>query len=378
MTVEKPSEYDQWIESVRKNLTPGRRKIDGKTVTSLMLLAGIVFVVFAPYGRGTARPETLTPIRPYVAADEQPGRADADDNSVTELAEQAYEFVVSIHADGGMFAASGTGVIVSQDGYIVTNKHVVENSDAVYVRINGEIDSEPATLIGVSRDTDLAVLKVERTNLVSGVFAKKDTVKVGDPVIAVGYSAALVGLPSISKGIVSGLGRTLDAGDGTMLKDMVQTDAALSSGNSGGPLLNEKGNIIGINTLVLESRQTEFVSNIGFAINSDKVVDTLAAITTGNTPKTSKPGALGISVKTRGQGSLGVEVESIRPRSGALAAGMLVGDVVVSVNGEPVNDTREIKGALQDRQEGERVKVGIQREGLGMVLEVVLGPKTEN
>ena len=377
MTVEKPSEYDQWIESVRKNLTPGRRKTDGKTVTALMLLAGIVFVVFAPYGRDATRPETMTPIRPYVAADEQPGRADADDE-VSELAEQAYEFVVSIHADNGMFAASGTGVIVSQDGYIVTNKHVVENSDAVYIRINGEIDSELATLIGVSRDTDLAVLKVERTNLVSGVFAKKDTVKVGDPVIAVGYSAALVGLPSISKGIVSGLGRTLDAGDGTMLKDMVQTDAALSSGNSGGPLLNEKGNIIGINTLVLESRQTEFVSNIGFAINSDKVVDTLTAITAGNTPKTPKPGALGISVKTRGQGSLGVEVESIRPRSGALAAGMLVGDVVVSVNGEPVNDTSEIKGALQDRQEGERVKVGIQRQGLGMVLEVVLGPKTEN
>jgi len=377
MAVEEPSEYDQWIESVRKNLTTGRRKIDGKTVTSLMLLAGIVFVIFAPYGRGTVRPETMTPIRPYVAADEQPGRTDADDE-VSELAEQAYEFVVSIHADSGMFAASGTGVIVSQDGYIVTNKHVVADSDAVYVRINGEIDSEPATLIGVSRDTDLAVLKVERTNLVSGVFAKKDTVKVGDPVIAVGYSAALVGLPSISKGIVSGLGRTLDAGDGTMLKDMVQTDAALSSGNSGGPLLNEKGNIIGINTLVLESRPTEFVSNIGFAINSDKVVDTLTAITTGNTPKTSKPGMLGISVKTRGQGSLGVEVESIRPRSGALAAGMQVGDVVVSVNDEPVNDTSEIKGALQDRQEGERVKVGIQREGLGMILEVVLGPKTEN
>jgi len=377
MAVEKPSEYDQWIESVRKNLTPGRRKIDGKTVTSLMLLAGIVFVIFAPYGRGTARPETITPIRPYVAADEQPGQTDADDE-VSELAEQAYEFVVSIHADGGMFATSGTGVIVSQDGYIVTNKHVVADSDAVYVRINGEIDSEPATLIGVSRDTDLAVLKVERTNLVSGVFAKKDTVKVGDPVIAVGYSAALVGLPSISKGIVSGLDRTLDAGDGTMLKDMVQTDAALSSGNSGGPLLNEKGNIVGINTLVLESRHTEFVSNIGFAINSDKVVDTLTAITTGNTPKTSKPGTLGISVKTREQGSLGVEVESIRPRSGALAAGIQVGDVVVSVNDEPVNDTSEIKGALQDRQEGERVKVGIQREGLGMILEVVLGPKTEN
>lgn len=377
MTVEEPSEYDQWIESVRKNLTTGRRKIDGKTVTALMLLAGIVFVVFAPYGRGTVRPETITPIRPYVAVYEQSGRAEEDDE-VSELAEQAYKFVVSIHADSGMFAASGTGVIVSHDGYIVTNKHVVADSDAVYVRINGEIDSEPATLIGVSRDTDLAVLKVERTNLVSGVFAKKDTVKVGDPVIAVGYSAALVGLPSISKGIVSGLGRTLDAGNGTMLKDMVQTDAALSSGNSGGPLLNEKGNIIGVNTLVLESRPTEFVSNIGFAINSDKVVDTLTAITTGNVPKTSKPGMLGISVKTRGQGSLGVEVESIQPRSGALAAGMQVGDVVVSVNDEPVNDTSEIKGALQDRQEGERVKVGIQRQGLGMILEVVLGPKTEN
>lgn len=379
MFTKKPNNYGDWIESLRSTAVRGEFSLFSK----IIVLFGLSLLVIGLWAPADTTTDTGSLVEIAVAVNETAGSAD-DISSRREVIRKAYEFVVSIYVVGGEadeesgFEASGSGVVVSPDGYIVTNKHVVEKATTIYVRFNGETESTIATLVGVSPDSDLAVLKVERTGLVSGVFAKNNTVSVGDPVIAVGYSIALDGLPSVSKGIVSGVDRTLDGGDG-ILNEMVQTDAALSSGNSGGPLLDEDGNIVGINTLVLDGGMSEYISNIGFAISSDKVVaaiQTLTRSTVKNVTK-PKPGFLGISVRERPQGALGVVVEGIEPGSGAQMAGITIGDVILSVDGKPVYSLVGILGILKDYEEGDRTTISILRKNAPIALEVVLGAKVK-
>ena len=153
----------------------------------------------------------------------------------------------------------------------------------------------------------------------------------------------------------------------------------MSSGNSGGTLLNDKGDIVGINTIVLNSGMAEYVSNIGFAISSDKVVSSIQALTRGAAENIDKPkpGVLGVSVQERPQGADGVIVERIEPGSGASLGGMLVGDIIVSVNKNPVYSTVGIRGIVKNLREGDRAIVEILRKDVPIVLEIVVGAKTE-
>ena len=381
MFTTKPNNYNDWVESLRNNRVRDRFSLFKFTkVTASLILA---LLVVGLWSRAETTPDTGSALEIAVTVTETTGQA-GDTPTTDAVLEKAYGFVVSIYVEGGevdtgsAYQASGSGVIVSTDGYIVTNRHVVERATAIYVRFNGDTESVIADLIGLSPDSDLAVLKVERTDLVSGVFAKNDTVSVGDSVVAVGYAVALDGPPSVSKGIVSGVDRTLSDGD-DILSEMVQTDAALSSGNSGGPLLNDKGDIVGINTLVLNSGMAEYVSNIGFAISSDKVVSSIQALTRGAAENIDKPkpGVLGVSVQERPQGADGVIVERIEPGSGASLGGMLVGDIIVSVNKNPVYSTVGIRGIVKNLREGDRAIVEILRKDVPIVLEIVVGAKTE-
>ncbi len=381
MFTEKPNNYIDWVESLRSNVVrDGFSLFKFNKITASLILA---LLVVGLWSRVKTTPETGSDLEISVTVTETAGQV-GDTPTTDAVLEKAYGFVVSIHVEGGevdtesAYQASGSGVIVSTDGYIVTNRHVVERATALYVRLHGDTESVTADLIGLSPDSDLAVLKVERTDLVSGVFAKNNTVNVGDSVIAVGYAVALDGLPSVSKGIVSGVDRTLSDGD-SILSEMLQTDAALSSGNSGGPLLNDKGDIVGINTLVLNSGMSEYVSNVGFAISSDKVVSVIQALTRGGAENIDKPkpGVLGVNVQDRPRGAIGVIVERIEPGSGASLGGMLVGDIIVSVNEKPVYSTVGIRGIVKNLREGDRARVEILRKDVPIILAIVVGAKTE-
>ena len=163
----------------------------------------------------------------------------------------------------------GTGVLVSSDGYIVTNKHVVEGVSQQNISIYLPGRSSPATPaeVWVATDTDLAVLKIEEEGLPFAVFADPGGVQAGQWVLAFGYPYALAGEATVSQGIISATGRTIELNDGTILEHVIQITAAINPGNSGGPLVDLSGNIVGINTAIIQEAE-----NIGFAIGVDAVI----------------------------------------------------------------------------------------------------------
>ena len=162
--------------------------------------------------------------------------------------------------------ALGSGFVVDKDGHIVTNFHVVQGASRVEVSFSNQ-DTVKATVVGTDPSTDLAVLKVDAPAkaLTPLALANSDAVQVGDPVVAIGNALALEGGPTVTQGIVSALGRSIDTDEGH-LDGLIQTDAAISSGNSGGPLANASGQVVGINTAVAASGQGTQASNIGFVI----------------------------------------------------------------------------------------------------------------
>lgn len=168
---------------------------------------------------------------------------------------------------------AGTGVVLTKDGQILTNAHVIDGATAIAVTLNGSNQQLPATLVAKDTGHDLALLKVTGvSDLTPATLGNSADIIVGDDVVAVGNALALEGGMSVTRGIVSALHRSIEAGSDSgseSLSGLIQTDAAISSGNSGGPLVNSKGEVIGINTAVAGSSGTTTASNIGFAIPID-------------------------------------------------------------------------------------------------------------
>jgi serine protease Do len=173
---------------------------------------------------------------------------------------------------------AGTGFIVSSDGKIVTNDHVIDGAQQVQVTL-ADGTTKAATVVGADRDADLAVLKIDANNLPTVKLGDSNDVAVGDPVVAIGNALALQGGPTVTEGIVSAENRTISEENGVRLQHVIQTDAAINPGNSGGPLVDSQGRVIGINTAVAGQAQ-----NIGFAISIDQAKQSLSDLESGQTP----------------------------------------------------------------------------------------------
>ena len=166
---------------------------------------------------------------------------------------------------------AGSGIVVNRDGTILTNAHVIADATSITVTVAGETKARTAKVITSDAARDLALLKVSDTSgLVAAPLGQSSDVAVGDQVVAIGNALALEGGPTVTEGIVSALGRSIDTDSGT-LNGLIQTDAAISSGNSGGPLVNAAGQVIGMNTAVAASSGSVNASNIGFAISIDAI-----------------------------------------------------------------------------------------------------------
>jgi putative serine protease PepD len=210
--------------------------------------------------------------------------------SVAEIVDGLADSVVSIETTvrvrRGPFQAEGTGAgtgVVLADGYIVTNAHVIEGASEVEVTVPGSGATLVATIVGSDPANDIAVLHVDDTSgLVPAALGSSDLAAVGDSVVAIGNALALEGGLTVTQGIVSALDRSVDTEEGT-LDDLIQTDAAISSGNSGGPLVNDHGEVIGINSAVATSGGGVSASNIGFAISIDTALEVVAELI-GATP----------------------------------------------------------------------------------------------
>ena len=275
---------------------------------------------------------------------------------VAAVADYIAPSVVTISADievsglgGG--GSVGTGVITTTDGEILTNAHVVENATEIRVRLTGETEPRQAELLAIDPGNDLALLRIAGDDFVPATFAEPESVRIGDDVVAMGFALDLDGAPSVTLGIVSALERTITIDDGA-LDGLIQTDAAISSGNSGGPLVNALGQVVGINTAVARGDFTTAASNIGFAISVEetlRVVEQLRAQAAGTV---RDEGFLGVSLGDRRDGGQGALIGEVEPDSPAEAAGLLDSDIVIAVDGNTVEGAAGLVAAtLTDRPE---------------------------
>jgi S1-C subfamily serine protease len=286
--------------------------------------------------------------------------------NVAEVLKKIQPSVVTIIAltESGMDQGrgTGTGVVITSDGDILTNDHVVDGADSVFVLFAGDTEPTPATVIAVDAGNDLALLHVDQTGLTPAVFADPDSIDIGDEVVAVGFALDLDGGPTVTRGIVSALNRTIVSGDGA-LDGLIQTDTAISSGNSGGPLVNTRGQVIGINTAVFQSSSEVAANNVGFSISVAEalpVIDELRAQANG---QARTEGYLGVSVLDRNDGGLGAMIAEVSPGSPADLAGMKVDDVVIQADGSPVDGQPALVAAIRDKSPGDTIKIDVLRDG---------------
>jgi S1-C subfamily serine protease len=281
---------------------------------------------------------------------------------------------------GGSSGGEGTGFVISPDGVIVTNSHVVEDA-------NGRIEVEfadgtkqAAELLGRAPEYDLAVLKVDGKNLPNVKLGSSDTLQVGDQVIAVGNALALQGGLSVTEGIISGKGRVVPEDEtGAVLYDMLQTDAAINPGNSGGPLVNASGEVVGINTALAGGSQ-----NVGFAISIDSAKSVIESLRVGKSVRVAFLGVETTDVTPAVAKSLelttkqGAVVRRVTENAGAEKSGMKADDVIVAIGDRPVSGPQDVGAEIRRYAPGDEVDVTVERDGGQVTLNVVLGARPDS
>lgn len=281
--------------------------------------------------------------------------------------------VNSMFGGNSLSEASGSGIIVSSDGYILTNNHVVNSSSStsyyqiteatgVKVKLYGDDKEYEAKVVGSDEQTDLAVIKIEKTGLTAAELGDSSSVQVGEFAMAIGNPLGLQS--SISCGIISAKDREVKDSDTGTIYNLIQTDAAINSGNSGGALVNADGKVIGINTLKLSGTGVE---GIGFAIPINSTIDVYDELKTNG--KISRPyiGITGLNINedTAKQNNLvvGIYVKSIDTFSSAEKAGLKIGDVIIQADGVSIATMDELNTIKNKHRVGDKMTLKINREG---------------
>lgn len=281
-------------------------------------------------------------------------------------------------AAGEIRAGAGSGFVVSPDGYVVTNSHVVGGAEEISVGFAGG-ESYDAEIVGRDSLADLAVLKIDATDLPSVELGSSEEVVVGDAVVAIGNALGLEGGPSVTSGIVSALGRTVPTECGNDLDAAIQTDAAINSGNSGGPLVDSRGRVIGINTAIADPSVSQ---NVGFAIpisQAQPIIDDLRAGVL--------PAFLGVSARTVDDAvrtELGLDVDSgavivnVVAGSPAEAADLSEGDVLLRIGDRDIATSQDVVEAVSAFEPGDEIEVVVDREGDETTVSVTLAERPDS
>jgi serine protease Do len=281
--------------------------------------------------------------------------------------------------------ATGTGIIMTADGYILTNAHVVEDAVSVTVILNDDDKTEyQATVIGEDSSADIAVLKIQADNLTPAEFGDSDNLVVGDYAYAIGNPLGFELSNTFTPGIISGLDRTVTINDNEMT--LIQTSAAINSGNSGGPLVNSKGQVIGIVSSKISSSYSSSsasVEGLGFAIpitSAKTIIDDL--VTYGYV--TGRP-QLGITAETIDDTMaryynvpVGVYVRFMDSNGAAAEAGLQVGDIITGINGETISSSTELSTELKKYNAGDTIQVNYYRNGSELTVSVTLHEQTQD
>jgi putative serine protease PepD len=285
------------------------------------------------------------------------------EGSVAAIAAEALPTVVSLAVQGGGQAATGSGIVLRADGYVLTNNHVIagaaDGGRITVVFNDGE--SARGRIVGRSQSYDLGVVKVDRRGLPPTPLGNSDAVRVGDPVVAIGSPLGLNG--TVTTGIVSALDRPVTAGgDGEeSFISALQTDAAINPGNSGGPLLDAEGRVIGINSAIAAvADRTEAGSiGLGFAIpvnQAKRISEEIISTGTSRTP------VIGVTLDTRFNGP-GAKVDEVTPGGPSDGGRLRPGDVIVGVDGRRIADATELVVAIRSQAPGDEVVLQVQGKG---------------
>src|SRR5258707_6644675 len=267
----------------------------------------------------------------------------------------------------------GSGVIVSADGYMLTANHVVSGAEEIMIGLGTELRKYKAKKVGTDPGTDIALLKIDEKNLPGITFADSDKARAGDIVLAVGNPFGL--RQTVTMGIISAVGR---GGVGIVdYENFIQTDAAINMGNSGGALVDIKGELLGINTAIFSKSSGS--QGVGFAIPANLARDVMQSLREkgrvvrgyiGTSVQTLTP-ELAEAMKLKGQAT-GALVGEVTPKSPSEKAGMKTGDVITSVNGKKVSDPRELRLMIGSMAPGTKVQIEVNREGQKKMFDVEL------
>jgi len=292
--------------------------------------------------------------------------------------------------DAGPRRALGSGFIVDSRGYIITNNHVVNGADHIYVKLSTDPDSDvpgdpgrPATVVGVDKDTDIAVIKIDTKEPLPTVkLGNSEGAEVGDWVLAIGSPFSL--RQTVSAGIVSAKNRSIadEGGQASAFQKFIQTDAAINPGNSGGPLVNMAGQVIGMNTAIYtESAGSE---GIGFAMPSNTIADVYNMLISPDHKVTR--GSIGIQFQAAqssavgrmyGTSTGGVIISEITPNAPAAKAGLQPLDVITTIDGMPIKDGDQLIAVISAKKPGSTVKIGYERNGKKQVVEVGIADRAK-
>ena len=316
-----------------------------------------------PAGEAVPSPDSVQYPAPLVAEEPVVAVAEALSPSVV---------LVEVETDTAFGFGLGSGIVWdAQNGYIVTNQHVVEGSDGVTITLS-DGTSLTGEVVGGSVGHDVAVVRVdpEAAELVAATFAPVSSVRVGQLAVAIGSPLGLTG--TVTAGIVSAVRIQVQGGadpGSPVPVEMIQTDAAINRGNSGGALADWQGRVVGMNTMI----QTTSGANIGlgFAVPSDTVELIATRIVEG---ESLELGYLGISGYASGKDDPGVVVAEVLPGSPAENAGLLAGDIIVSLDAEPMDDITQLSAAIKLRRPGETVELAVRRDGDVYITTAVLDP----
>jgi putative serine protease PepD len=287
---------------------------------------------------------------------------------------QASPAVVSIRNGQG----SGTGFLIDNEGTLVTNDHVVETSKNVQVKFGTDGRTISGDVKGVDPSSDLAVVHIDPSSIPSGAkplqFADSTGVSVGDVAIAIGNPFGLD--RTVTEGIVSSLGRTLQAPNGFQIDDVIQTDAAINPGNSGGPLLDDGGKVIGVNSQIATNGISSGNVGIGFAVPSNTVRQVLPGLKDGRTIEHAWLGVETAQAVT-GSSTAGAQIASVVTGGPAESGGLQAGDIVTQIDSRHIDDPTDLSSYINSKAPGDHIKLTVDRNGSKQSVDVTLKNRPE-
>ncbi len=362
-------------------------------IAVLCLAVGISIGILAFSGRSGQISQIEPTASPSATATPNNGQSTTPNTGSSNLADvidSVMPSVVSItttqyaqRAGTEVASGYGSGFVYSADGLIATNNHVVEGAGRIYVTLNGDEQQYEAEVVATDSYSDLAILKIDKTGLTPVKFGSSSSLRLGDTVFVIGSPYNGLFANSVSSGIVSGLNREMVLNSAT--QTFIQTDAAVNPGNSGGPMFNANGELVGIITrksmLSTVTGETTSIEGIGFAIPSDVASPVLEQLAQGQQVPRSGIGIMGSSLTEQGKQAYNVEngiyVASVSKGGPAEKAGLEVGDIITKRDGQAIGSMDEMIQLMESKNIGDTITLTYVRDGQENTATVTIGDKTQ-